>query len=279
MPPPRFAEDDGLPVGRPEGGEVVPRIEREARADAPREVADPDVVPTVPRIAEHERQPVAAGREHRVGVVAGIPDRRELLALPIEPGEPATVFSRAVGENSIARHGELGEPGRDRPDVLGQGHRLAGGLHRLRVERLGDQRVLAHEQQMARRRIGHQRLRGRERPGLLRVQGADPVHVVLGLLTLGHIEEVASVGQELRPGDLGLLAGNVRIDLDHRRSAFRRDAQNGIRGAAVEEDHAGRAPGAVRPRRIVADLLRRAAGSFHLLQLAGGEEADEAAIG
>ncbi len=185
----------------------------------------------------------------------------------------------AVGEDPVARRREPRQARGDRPDALGYGHGLAGRLHRLGVEGLRDERALPHEEEISRRRVGHQGLGGSERPRFLRVERADPIEVLVGLLALGHVEKVPPVGQELRPGDHRLLARGVGLDGDRRRPSLRGDSLDGIGGATVEEDHSRRAPGSVRTRRVVADLLRRAPGDLDLLQLPFGEESEETAVG
>ena len=267
-------------VRGPERSERVAGREREPRVHAAREVPDPDVGPCP---ARGPRGRTRAGRraERRPGS-------------PYSPGSPSVSssfperstqrmrfprFARAVGEHAVARHREAREADRVRADLLGERDRLARRLHGLRVERLRDERPVAHEEEIARRRVGDERLRRRERLRLRRVERADPVRAVVRLLVDRHVEEVAAVRQKLRPADLHLLARGVRLDGDGGRSARGRDALDRIVARAVEEDHALRAPGPVGARRRVADLLRRPARDVDLLELAVREEAEEPAVG
>src|SRR5207245_5489529 len=55
------AEDDRLPIGRPDGLDVRGGIEGEAGARSAREVADPDVGSSRPGIVQDVREPVARG--------------------------------------------------------------------------------------------------------------------------------------------------------------------------------------------------------------------------
>ncbi|HLN58315.1 MAG TPA: protein kinase, partial [Thermoanaerobaculia bacterium] len=118
-------------------------------------------------------EPVARGRKHGVGVVSRIPDGRKILPVPIEPDETAAAVARPVSEDAIVRRGKSREPDRARSDVLGQRDGFAGRLHRFRVEGLRDEGVLPDEEQITRRRICHQGLRGGEGPGFRRVERAD----------------------------------------------------------------------------------------------------------
>ena len=134
-------------------------------------------------------------------------------------------LSGPVGERPVARDREAREADAVRADVLGQRDRLAGRLQGLRVERLGDERLVAHEEEVPRRRVRDERLRRREGLRLGRVERADPVRVVLRLLAGRHVEKVPAVRKELGPADLRLLARRLRAW--RRRRAFPRQPRRG----------------------------------------------------
>ena len=269
---------DAPSVGRPEGSERSVGPEREPRADAALEVADPDVGLRAPRIGQVEGEPVAARREGRVVGVARVADDLALLAGAVHPEQPVPTLARPVRERPVARDREEGEPDVVRSDVLGERNRLARRLQGLRVERLGDERPVPHEEEVAGRRVGHERLRGREELRLRRVERPDPVRAVLRLLPDRHVEVVLPVREELGPADLALLPRRVGLGRDGGSPPGGRDAVDGLVARAVEEDDALRTPGAVGASGRVADLLRRAARDLDLLELPLGEESEEPAV-
>ena len=203
----------------------------------------------------------------------------QLPSGPIAPEQAPSRLPGAVGEHAVVRDREAREAHVVRADLLGERNRLARHLERLRVEGLGDERPVAHEEQVTGRRVLHERLRRREHLLLVRIDRSDPVRAVLRLLAGHEVEEVLAVGKKLRPPDRGLLARRVELDGDRPGSPRRGHAIDGIGARAVEEDHAVGAPGAVGAAGRVADLGRRAAGDVHLLHHAVGDEPDVPAVG
>ena len=191
---------------------------------------------------------------------------------------PAAGLPRSVGEDPVPGNRKERQSHVVRPDLLGQRHRFARRLERLRVERLRHEGLVPDEQEVAGRRVGHECLRRSQHRLLVGVERADPVGAVFGLLAGLQVEEVFPVGKKLRPPHGGLLARRVQLDGDRLRPSRRRDAVDRIGAGAVEEDHAFRAPAAVRGAGRIADLGGRPSRHVDLLHDAVGHETHEAAV-
>ena len=90
---------------------------------------------------------------------------------------------------------------------------------------------------------------------------------------------MAAVREERRPARSALALGRVRSDERLANASRGVDHPQRVVAAAVEEDHAARAPRAVGSVLRVADRLRRPSGHGHAAQLSAGHERDRAAVG
>ena len=273
------AEDDRRAVRRPDGAIVVSRPEREPRVDAAREVADPDVPLGVARVRQVEGEAVARRGQRRVRVVARVTQRVEFSSRPVAPEQPPSRLAGAVGEDAVVRDREAGEPHVVGADLLGERHGLPRDFPRARVEGLSDECPVAHEEEVAGRRVLDKGLGRRQLRLLLGVDRADPVRGVLRLLAGHEVEIVLGVREKLRPADRRLLLRRVECHGGGPGASRRRDAVERIVARAVPQDDPLGAPRSVRAAGGVADLGGRSAGDVDLLHHALGDERDVAAVG
>ena len=104
----RDVEDLGA-VPRPAGRDDHLRVRRQARAHAPVELVDPDVVV---RIAHHQRRPAVVGRQPQGIRLASIARRRQRPAGHVDPGDLAArrLPRGLVREHAVLRRGEHAAP-------------------------------------------------------------------------------------------------------------------------------------------------------------------------
>ncbi len=193
-----------------------------------------------------------------------------MFAVSIKPNELGGFAAPApVNKRACLRDGEEGKAHAlsEAVHFFGDGNRLAREFEPVGGEPLHHQCPVAHEKQVARRRVGRTHVGIHQQLRLLCVERADVNACGLMLRAGGEIQEMATVRQEMRVKVRNLFARRVERGQWHGRAARSRHAIESFGISRGEDNHAVRVPGAPSTLGRVTQRLHRPARGLNLFEL------------